>query len=194
MYDYKTFLAVFLVILSFAAYVPYIRDVLKGKTTPHFFTWLVWSIVTAIIFALQRGAGAGSGSWVTLATAITCFSVCLLSLRSGTKNIRRIDFIFLVLSLISLFLWVVARQPTWSAILACSTDLLSFFPTIRKSWNDPYSETLSLYGINTFKHGLSLFGLRSYSIVTWLYPATWTIANLIFSIGLIVRRKKFVKK
>lgn len=137
----------------------------------------------------SRG-GAGVGSWVTLSVAIIGFFIFALGLRVGKKDITISDTIFFILSFIALGLWLIAKQPVLSVILASSIDILGFVPTIRKSWNKPHSETLFTYQINTFRHALSLLALQHYSIVTWLYPASWVVANGLFSILLIIRRKK----
>lgn len=139
-------------------------------------------------------AGAGPGSWVTLAVIIVLLIVLLLGLKNGNKNIKKIDIVFLVLALVSIPIWLVVKQPVMSIILLSTIEMIGFLPTIRKSWNDPYSETLSLYTITTFRHGLSIFALAEYNIITWLFPATWVFANAVFSIILIVRRKKLKKE
>ncbi len=189
----KTILSIVAVILTLTGYLPYIRDTLQKKTTPHVYTWFIWGLVTAIAYGLQVTHGAGVGSWVTFVVAITCFFIFLLGLRNGKKDITKSDTLFFILSFIALFLWLIAKQPVLSVILTSSIDLLGFVPTIRKSWSKPYSETLFTYELNSFRHGISIFALQQYSIVTWLYPGTWTIANLLFSILLIVRRKTVAK-
>lgn len=190
MHDVKTIISITAVIFAFMAYFPYVRDTLTGKTTPHIYTWFIWAFTTAIAFGLQVSGGAGVGSWVTLAVVIACLFVFLLGMRNGKKDITKSDTLFFILSLMALFLWLVAKQPVLSVILVSSVDLLGFIPTIRKSWNKPYSETLFLYEINAFRHGISLLALEHYSIVTLLYPASWTIANALFSLMLIIRRKQ----
>jgi len=189
----KTIFSIVAILLTFIGYIPYIRDTLQRKTTPHIYTWFIWGLVTAIAYGLQVGAGAGVGSWVTLAVVIVCFFIFFLGLRNGKKDITKSDTIFFLLSLVALFLWLVAKQPVWSVILVSSIDMLGFIPTIRKSWNKPYSETLFSYELNSFRHGLSILALQQYSIITWLYPATWVIANGLFSIMLIIRRKQIGK-
>jgi hypothetical protein len=170
--------------------VPYFRDLLNGKTRPHVFSWLIWGIVTSIIFALQISAGAGVGAYVTLAVAALSFAIFLLSLRNGNRDIKRLDVVFFVLALLSIPLWLIVKQPVLSIVLLSTIDMLGFLPTIRKSWNDPYSETLALYVITTFRHALSILGLFEYNIVTMLFPVTWVFANAGFAVLLIVRRKK----
>ncbi|MDB5259741.1 MAG: conserved hypothetical rane protein [Candidatus Taylorbacteria bacterium] len=187
--DYKIFISIIAVILTFVGYVPYIRDVIKKKTKPHAFTWFVFTLSGGVGYALQVFGGAGVGSWALLAAVIICFVIFILSLRIGDKDVAPSDFIFLFLALVSLFLWLVVKQPVWSAILAAATELLGFMPTIRKSWNNPHSETLWTYEVAFFRHGLSIFALQRFNILTLLYPIAWTAANLIFCIILVVRRK-----
>lgn len=191
--DYKLVIGIIAVILSFVGYIPYIRDILRKKTTPHTFTWLIWTLAVGISAALQITGGAGVGAWTTVAVTLMCIFIFLLGLRNGKRDITKMDIVFFVLALISLFLWLVVNQPVWSIILIVLTDLLGFGPTIRKSWNNPYSETLSTYQITAFRHGLSIFALQQFNILTWLYPIAWTIANIAFCL-LLVARRKVIKK
>lgn len=193
MLEIKTIISLIAILLTFVGYIPYIRDTISGKTKPHIYTWFIWGLVTIIAFGLQVSAGAGVGSWVTFAVAAVCVFIFVLGLRNGNKDITKSDTFFFILSLVSLFVWLILKQPIISVILVSTTDMLGFIPTIRKSWNKPYSETLFSYELNAFRHGLSLFALQNYNIVTWLYPVSWVFANAIFSAVLIVRRKKIGK-
>lgn len=134
-------------------------------------------------------AGAGLGSLVTLAVAIISFFVFILGLKNGNKNIKKIDVIFLFFALLAIPLWLVVDQPVLSIILLSTIDMLGFAPTVRKSWDEPYTETLSLYTITTFRHALSIVALENFNIVTMLFPSTWVVANALFSIMLIMRRR-----
>ena len=193
MNDIKTIIGLITVCLTIVGYIPYLRDTFKKKTTPHIYTWFIWGTVTTIAYALQVSGGAGVGSWVTLAAAIISYIIFALGLRNGKKDITRSDTVFFILSLIAIFLWLVAKQPILSVILVSTIDMLGFIPTIRKSWHKPHSETLFTYELNAFRHGLSLFALQQYSIVTWLYPGSWALANALFSIMLVLRRKRISK-
>lgn len=193
MISIKTIISLVAVILAFIGYIPYLRDTFKKKTTPHVYSWFIWGMVTVIAYALQVSGGAGVGSWVTLAVVIIALTIFILGLRNGKKDITRSDTIFFILALVAIFLWLVVKQPVLSIILVSTVDILGFIPTIRKSWNKPYSETLFTYELGAFRHGLSLFSLQQYSIVTWLYPASWALANALFSVMLVFRRKTVSK-
>ena len=185
----KQIVGIVAVILAIVAYVPYFRDIIKGKTKPHVYTWFVWGVVTSIIFALQVRGGGDWGVYVTLSAAVLSFVVFALGLRNGNKDIKKIDTAFLLIALIALGLWLFAQQPVVSVVLLVTIDMLGFAPTIRKSWNRPFDETLFTWSLNGFRHGLSILALGHYNILTLLYPLAWTVANILFSTLLIVRRK-----
>ena len=189
MIETKALIGLIAVFLTFIGYFPYIRDIVNKKTKPHIFSWIIWTIVTGIIYLLQVSDGAGAGSWVTLCLTLILLLIVFLSIKNGSKDIKKIDIAFLILALLSLPIWLVIKQPILSIILLTAIDMLGFLPTIRKSWNSPYSETLSFYIITTFRHGLSILALENYSIITWLFPASWLFANAIFSLILVIRRK-----
>ncbi|MDD3647715.1 MAG: hypothetical protein PHS44_04420 [Candidatus Dojkabacteria bacterium] len=192
-YQIKTGLGTIGIVLTFVGYIPYIRDIIKGKTKPHAYSWFVWSLATYISFALQISDKAGIGSIITVSAATISFVIFILGLKVGKKYITKSDKIFLISALVALAIWIFAKQPVLSAILISATELLGYIPTIRKSWNNPYTETLSTYLSNTFRHTLGFISLTNYSILTWSYPVTWVIANGVFSAVLIIRRKQTPK-
>ena len=189
MYDAKQILGLVTVALGVIAYVPYIKDTVKGRTKPHVYTWFVWGLVTLVIFALQLTNGAQAGSWVTLVVGLLSLLICILGLQQGDRDITKSDTCFFVAALCALGLWLLADQAVVSMILLVSIGMLGFVPTVRKSWNRPHTETVSTYALNSIRHFLSFFALSQYSIVTWLFPVSWTIANGLFALSILVRRK-----
>jgi len=53
MYEFKNILGIIATVLVFIGYIPYLRDIVKGKTKPHIYSWFLWCFVTLIAFALQ---------------------------------------------------------------------------------------------------------------------------------------------
>jgi len=188
--EYHAIVSVLVITLTFFGYVPYIWDILKGKTKPHAFTWFVVAVTAFVAYALQLLGGAGVGAWPMLTVAVICIVVFLLSLWRGTRDITKSDIVLFILSLVALFLWLVVKQPVLSVILITVSEVLAFVPTIRKSWSEPYSETLSLYEISAVRHGLSILALQQINLLTALYPAAWSLTNVVISTVLLLRRKR----
>jgi hypothetical protein len=98
------------------------------------------------------------------------------------------------MSLIAMAFWLIAKQPITSIFLAVIADLLAFGPTIRKSWNKPQTETLSLYTTNTLRFGLAVIAVKNYTILSTLWPASWVFANGAFAVMLITRRRQLRRR
>jgi hypothetical protein len=187
----KNILGIVATILVFLGYIPYLRDIQKGKTKPHVYSWLVAGFVTLIIFSLQVSNGAGAGSLVTLAAGTMCLCVIVLGfVHKSIVKIVWIDTVFLILAFLALVLWLVAKQPVLSAVLATAIEFLGFVPTIRKSWHKPFTETLQFYYLNTLRFSFALFALQRYTIVTTIYPIIWILFNGFFALMLVMRRKQ----
>ncbi len=185
----KVTLGIIAIILSIIAHIPYILDIIKKKTTPHLFTWLIWSFVTLIAFLGQWITGGGAGSWSTGVTGLFTVLIFFLCLKYGSKDITFSDKTYLVLSLAAIGLWVVTKELLPSVVLATIIDIFAYMPTIRKTIKDYKSETFIMYPLNTIRHGLSIAALSKYSITTYLYPLVLVIMNLIMT-AIIIRKNR----
>lgn len=186
----KQLISIVAVILTFAAYVPYYRDILKGKTHPHVYSWSLWCLLTILIVALQIKGGAGMATLVTAAAGLMCVGVIVLGIKKGKKDITKSDTATAILALIAMGFWLIADQPVVSLVLVVIADLLAFYPTVRKSWHKPHTETLSLYATNTVRFMLALIAIESYTFLAVLWPAVWVAANGLFVAILVIRRKQ----
>lgn len=187
---YKELLAVIATIISVVSYIPYIRDILKGKTKPHAFSWLVWSILVGIGFFGQIADKAGPGAWVIASTSLLCFVVFLFSLKKGEKNIVLLDWISLISAGVAILFWIFTEEPLLSVILVTIIDAIGFIPTFRKSFMKPNEETFSTYVLSMIKYALSIIALKNFSILTVLFPASLVVTNGLFVIMLFMRKKK----
>ncbi len=177
-------------ILTFAAYVPYYRDILRGKTHPHIYSWSLWGLLTVLLVALQIKGGAGPATWVTAAAGILCAGVVLISFKRGKKDITVSDTVVAILSLVAIGFWLIADQPVVSMTLVIIADMLAFIPTVRKSYYHPRSETLSLYITNAIRFGLAFLAVEHYTLLSSSWILAWVVGNASLSILLVVRRKQ----
>ncbi len=179
------------IVVALIGYVPYIKDILRQKTKPHAFSWLVWSTLSAIAFAVQVTNNAGSGSWLMGLTAAITLVIFFLSLKHGEKNILTIDWVSLAFAGLALILWLVTDNPLTSIILVSLIDAIGgFFPTFRKSIKKPQEETAVLYLLFGLSLGFSLVALEEFNLINALYPASFVAINWFMWGFLIVRKKQ----
>lgn len=177
-------------LIGFYAYYPYLRDIFRGRTHPHIFTWAIWTILMTIGFAAQMAEKAGPGAWVTGLFAILNALVLILALKYGERGITRGDRVMLGVSLLAIPLWLLTQNPLWSVILISLIDVVAFIPTFRKSWSKPHEETLETYVLIGISFLISLFALEKVALTTVLYPGVLIAVNLAFIAMVAVRRQR----
>lgn len=175
------------IILSLVGYIPYLRDVFGGKTKPHAFSWIVWTVITFIVGIAQLAAGAGWGTVHNLVTGIICLVIVFFALRNKDKDIKRIDVYLFCAALTAIPLWVVTKNPTYSIIMITVIDILAFIPTLRKTWHDPASETLISYVLAGIKYCVAIVAISVYGLSTLLYPIALIVMNVAI-VSIIVLR------
>jgi hypothetical protein len=188
--DIKVILGSVAAALALLSAYLYIRDIFRGNTKPHIYTWLIWSIVTTIAFCGQWVSGGGPGSWATGVAAVVTIGTFFLSFKYGTKDITTFDKICLALAILSILPWLLTKSVLWSVLLATFIDLIAFFPTMRKTWHAPMSESLGSMYVDAVKHALSTFSMRNYSLITLIYPLAVLLTKFVI-IGEIVYLRKF---
>jgi len=187
----KPYFGVIAICLGLAAYTIYISDTLKNKIKPHAFSWLLWTLTTAVVFIAQWTKGGGSGSWSTGFTCVVCLAIGIISLFKYDKAYTLTDLLFIGVALLALIPWFFTKDPTASVILIASIDVLGYGPTIRKSYLYPKEEKARSFGLNSVKHLFSFLALQNYIVATWIYPASQIFMNALVVILLLIRRKQF---
>jgi hypothetical protein len=187
---YRMVLGALSVIATLVGLYPYVLSIRRNQTHPHLFTWLVWGVLTSIIFTIQVIENAGPGAWCTGVTAASMFVIMAAGYRSGERRGTRNDRIALAASLSAIPLWILTKNPTFAAVFITCIDLVAFYPTVAKTWRKPYSEHLFYYWIWLIKYPLSLLALRTFTVATIVYPAAWTLAGIGFISMVLIRRQK----
>lgn len=193
--DFKIIFGLIAALLAMTSSVLYIKDIFRGNTKPHTYTWLIWAIVTTIVFLGQVVSGGGPGSWSTGVSAVVTILTLIISLKGGygTKDITNFDKLCLVLALLSILPWLLVKSVLWSVILATLIDLIAFLPTMRKTWYAPQSESIGSMYVDAIKHSLSIFSMGSYSIINLIFPASVLLTKFVI-IGEIEFLRRFRKQ
>ncbi len=181
------------ILLGALSYVPYVKSMLKGDTKPHPYTWLIWCITTGTAaFGVWIGGG-GYGALLLFVWTISTFIIFLFSLKHGTKNITKSDVALLALALLAIILWWQLKNPLLAVLMVTGIDALGYIPTLRKSFEEPWSESVFSWFLFTFTGLLSLLALGHYSLLTVVYIAMSAIANSVV-IALCLARRQVIPK
>src|SRR6185436_12839380 len=115
--DYKQLLGILAIAIGLAAYVPYFRDLFRGTTKPHVFSWFIWAITSFTAFFAQSSRGAGAGAWIGLFSASICTIITLYAFFRGEKQITLTDRLSFFGAGLALVFWAVTNEPLSAIIL-----------------------------------------------------------------------------
>jgi hypothetical protein len=185
----KLFFGVLSIIPAIFAYFFYFRDMFAGKTKPHAFSWLIWTILAGIGFFAQVSANAGIGAWTTGLTSVASFAVFCYGLYRGDTHPSRFDWVLLSLALLSLALLVVVRSKELALCLTLSALIAGFVMTARKAYTKPSEENGRAFLLNALKFLPAIPALSSFSFLTVAYPLVAGLGNASVAIIVYTRAK-----
>jgi hypothetical protein len=186
---YKQILSISAIALTLYAFLPYIRSILRGKTKPHVFSWVIWGVTTFTVFFAQLAGGAGFGAWsIGLSGLITLYIACLAYIQRTDITITQSDWIFFIVALSALPIWFLMADPVWAVVILTTVDLMGFVPTIRKAYTYPDDENLLFFGLFGVRNLLVILALEQYSITTVLFPAAVGVTCFVFILFVAYRR------
>lgn len=188
--NYQILFTILSVVIGIYCFIPYIRDIFKGTTKPHLYTWFIWTVLQTVGVLAMLNAGARFGTASLALGAVLCFFIFILSFFYGTKNIKFFDKICLVGALIAVFIYFFLNDPFWSVIVVTVTDLVGFLPTIRKSFEEPETETFSTYFFSSLSSLFALGALSYFSFTTAVYLISLVLSNGICAVVILIRKSK----
>ena len=127
---------------AFAIYAtfPYISAVLKKKTKPHQFTWLVFFIMNGIVFLSQYLAGARASVLISLTFFIGSFFILLLSFKYGVRDSSKFDRVLFIFAICTIGIWLLSKNNAFAIWLTVLIDISATTMMVLKIKSDPNSE------------------------------------------------------
>lgn len=179
------------IVLTFAAFFPYIVSIRSGRTRPHVFSWLIWGVTTLLVFLAQRAGGAGVGAWPTGVSALITFSIAWLAFVHGAdREITSSDWLFLAGAASALPFWFLTADPLGAVVVLTLVDLLGFGPTLRRAYSHPYQERIGFFALFVLRNLLVLLSLERLTLTTALFPAAVGLGCIGMVLLLLWRRRR----
>jgi len=186
----KEILSAVAIVLTFAAFVPYIRTIISGTTKPHVFSWVIWGATTFVVFLAQLEGKGGVGAWpIGVSGSITLFVAFLAYVKRADITITKTDWLFFASAMSSLPLWYLTSDPLWAVVVLTTVDVLGFGPTVRKAYHFPHSESLLFFSLFAARNLLVIMALENYSVTTVLFPAVIAAACMLLMAVVTYRRR-----
>lgn len=175
--------------LSVFGSASYIRDTLRGTTSPHRVTWGLWALEGILAFIVEIQQHVGLASIMTLALGLIPLVVVLASFKNphAVWRIDAIDISCGVVSLAGLVFWAVVDEPTIALVSFVAADFIAALPTYRKSWSSPESETPRVFVMGAVNTGITLLTLKNFTTAGALFPGVIMLTDSILSVLILTR-------
>lgn len=193
MYQLKILFAILSIICGLTAFLPYVFDIFRLKTKPHIFTWIIWFLTqSTATYAIFHGGG-GIGGLELLMGTVLQLVVILFSLKYGIKDVTKSDAAVLIIALAAIVIWWQLNQPILSVFMVSAIDASGYIPTFRKSYKNPWSETLKTFFLFALSDMFSILALKEYNFLTMTYLLTILVLNISI-VAFCLSRRKFTDK
>jgi hypothetical protein len=186
---YKELLAAAAILLTWFMYLPYIRSIRGGRTKPHAFSWIIWSIGAFVVFSAQLAGHGGPGAWPIGVTGLVTAYIAVLAYGNRTDtSTTRIDWVFLAIAVGALPCWLLTSSPLIAVALLTGMELAGFGPTFRFAFGHPQEERIAFYLMGAVRNALAIAALEHFSLTTVLFPAAKGVVCVIFVVMVWHRR------
>lgn len=156
--------------IALAAFVPYIRSILRGQTRPNRASWIIWAFAEIVTTATYAASGAEATVWIAGAYSLGTITVAALSVRYGEGGASPIDLMCLMGASIALIPWLALDQAELALYIIIFVDLLAVFPTLKKAISDPDSEDKTYWSLAFFAAVVNLFAIERWAPEISAFP------------------------
>ena len=155
----------------------YVRDTVRGTTSPNRVTWLLWGVAPMLAFAVEVQQGVGLRSLMAFSVGFGPLVVVVASFLNprAVWRIGRLDWACGALSVAGTVTWLATRQGMVAIVAAIAADALAGVPTLIKSWRAPETESSGAY-----------VGSLANAVLTLLTVTTVTTAVVAFPLYIAI--------
>jgi len=183
-------LAIIGALIAVFSTVPYLIDIVKGKTKPNIVSWFTWTLLTGIAASAAFVAGELRTALFLFASSISTGLVVLLGLKYGIAKFSRFDAFCQIGAIAGLVLWLVFNSPTIGIVVPLTIDFIVMLPTLRHAWLQPYEETWQTFLIGTIAPFFTILSLTAYNIPSLAFPLYLVLANGSITFAILYQRNR----
>ena len=172
--------------LSLVGAYGYIRDTLRGTTSPNRVTWSLWGVEGVLAFFVEIQQHVGLASLMTLMLGLVPCGVVVASFRNRNAvwKLGPFDAVCGAVSIGGLVFWAFINEPTVALVSFVLADQMAALPTVRKSWLAPSTESPRLFFLGSTNCAITVLTLTKLTTAGVLFPGCILVTDLIM--GLLI--------
>jgi hypothetical protein len=189
----KDILAVSGACIMLCCTIPYVIDIVKGKTKPNIVSWFTWTLLLGIGTAALYASHQTHAALLLGGDVVATFAVVLVGLKYGIAKLDLFDGLCQVGALVGLILWLVFNSPLIAITATIAIDFVGTIPSMRHCWLHPEEETSVTYTMGVIATILTLLSLKEYSITAWVYPVYLLFSNTLLVAAIMFGYRRAIR-
>lgn len=160
--------------IIFVSEAIYIRSmfVVNGRgerTRPSRSTFWVWTFVQGLMAASYIASGEGFAAGISVAYAVCFLAIAVLSIKYGYGKWERMDTYCFLATAAAALLWVATRNPVLTLAATVAIDFAGAYPTLKKSWADPGTESRTAWMLTVVATALNFAAVQEWGLADIVY-------------------------
>lgn len=177
-------------LVTLVAGFPYIYDVLKKKTHPRIVSWFMWGLIGLIGAFASSSENHLSATVLSGTSAVVCFLIFILGLKTGLKEIEKLDILSFFGSITGVGLWIFFDSPSLAVVSVIIADFIATIPTIKHGFQKPEEETIATFILAGLGGLLATLSAKSFAVTAIANPIYIAVINATVVSSIVLGRKK----
>jgi cation transport ATPase len=178
-------------VLFIAAFVPYIRAILRKETQPAKASWIIWASLDTITFAGMLAKHSVNGQIV--GAICGAWTVVVLALKYGKSGWTLLDKLCLGGAVLGIVLWQAFSNPVLGIVTSLSVVFVGSFPTFASAWHDPSKEDRTAWTIFFISCVVAMFAIPAATLADAAQPSTFFLIETIMVSILYLRPRMLAR-
>jgi len=177
-------------LIGVVGYVPYVRDIVRGKARPDRASWFIWSLQYVLLFCTQIAGHAVGTLWLPGLQLLGVLVVAGLAVRYGMGTLNRRTLLLIGGVAVALGLWYVTKNATVALCISLGIEAVGVLLTAYKAFKDPASETLTMWScvaLGALLDTAAVHGGGSRAL--YIYPVALALMNGAVVVAQLAGRK-----
>lgn len=175
-------------LLIITASIPYMIDIVRGRTKPQRMAWVIFLTLSAISFFAQITEGATGSLWFALVMFVQAIMIFFLTMKFGVGGHSKIDIISLLLSLLILAVWGLTQSAALAIICTVSVNTIGKVLVAIKCYKQPNTEYLPTWVISFMASTLAVISVGSLDWILMLPALQNAVTVGMIALVIISRR------
>jgi hypothetical protein len=182
-------------VFRIVGYAPYLVLIARNRVHPSSVSFGIWTLTACVDAGFKIAYGSPMAAGPDLVAAVLSGTIAVMGLRNlKQQKIFKLDIVCFGGAVLSIIMWVVFHQAAGGAVISAIGDSLGYPSTMRKSWKNPFGESLWLWGWLSGAIVLTILALTSWNVMTLASACASTVGNFGVFIIIFIRQRRVTAK